>query len=131
MVTMSRTISEVHSGSWRQHFLLETDDGQYVPLIASDPRANPTRAQVFKLDSTWKARGRSLKVELNNLIPLSFPSRPSVGTNPSARPYAPQDTLIPTKMAPACGDIGNDLLCREPFALVRALYPWTPSFTLC
>jgi hypothetical protein len=120
---MSRTNTEVYSGSWRQHFLLETDDGQYVPLIASDPRADPTRAQVFKLDSTWKAKGRSLKVELNNFTPVSSPSRPSISTNPSARPYVPQDTLTPTKMAPAYSDIGNDLLCREPLALVRALHP--------
>lgn len=117
---MSRTTTEVYSGSWRQHFLLETDDGQYVPLIASDPRADPTRAQVFKLDSAWKAKGRSLKVELNDSIPLSSPLRPSVSTSPSARPYAPQDTLTPTKMASTYGDIGSDLLCRDPLALVRA-----------
>jgi hypothetical protein len=111
---MSRTTTELYSGNWRQHFVLETDDGHYVPLIACDPRADPTRAQIFKLDSAWKAQGGALKVA----TPPAVSSRRSVSAEPSARVYLPQNTLAQTKMASACGYTGNGLPPREPFAFV-------------
>jgi hypothetical protein len=118
---MSRTTTEIQTGSWRRHFLLETDDGQYVPLVASDPRGDrTTRAQVFKLDSTWKARGRALKVELIN--PSLFSLSRSSSADPSSRSYLPQDTLAQTKGGLAYGYPGNELPRREPLSMVRPSY---------
>lgn len=126
---MSRTATEAYPNSWRQHFLLETDDGQYVPLIVSDPRTDQTKVQVFRADSTWKAKGCALKVEMNHSTPPAFSAHRSISAELTARAYAPQETLAQPKVAPLCGYSSRDLPRRELFAMVSNRTPFLLSST--
>lgn len=118
--TMSRTTTtEAASASWRPKYLLETEDGQYVPLIFSHPRADPSKDLVFKLDSKWKAIGHALKMELKTPIPTAFSGRRSITSDHTVRPFPPQEILAPAYMALVQDHIGSGLPRREPFALVR------------
>lgn len=117
---MSRTTTtEATSASWRPKYLLETEDGQYVPLIISDPRADPSKDLVFKLDSKWKAIGHALKMELKTPILTAFSVRRSITSEPTVRLFPPQEILAPAYMAPVQDHIGSEWPRRAPFALVR------------
>lgn len=100
----------------RQPYWLETDDGQCVPLILSEPSSNVV---VFKLDTKLKAKGHALKMELKPPTPIAFSARRSLDTEQSILPYSPQETLTPALMAPIHDHTSSGTPRRQPFVPVR------------
>lgn len=100
----------------RQPYWLETDDGQCVPLILSEPSSNVV---VFKLDTKLRAKGHTLKMELKPPIPIAFSTRRSPSTEQSVRPCPPQEILTPAYIAPNHDHNGSGLPRRQLFGSVR------------
>ncbi|QDS68247.1 hypothetical protein FKW77_010611 [Venturia effusa] len=125
---MSRTATtEVCPASWRQPYWLETDDGQCVPLIISDPRADSSNAVVFKLDTKLKAKGHALKMELKPPLSAAFAVRRSTSNEHAGHPHIPQEILAPTYMAPVHNHTDVAAIMRNSYPELPSAYPRSPA----
>jgi hypothetical protein len=98
-------------------WMLDTGDGNFVPLVPRDILVDPSLPQVFKLD-VMNVPGHALKLQPSQV----FPHHRSTSADPSGRAYMAPDAMAKAKMGitpSGYGYGGCEPTVREQRRMVR------------